>query len=78
MVGPDDTLIPLRNNAAGKMTGLELILKSLITEYFPVDTRSKGFNVRLIPQDARVAFYRETRIIIMIIITTTIIIVNNY
>lgn len=28
------------------MTGLELIMKSLITEYFPNDKRSKGYNVR--------------------------------
>jgi len=27
------------------MTGLELIMKSLITEYFPNDKRSKGYNV---------------------------------
>lgn len=42
---PDGSLMPLRNNVAGKMTGLELILKSLITEYFPSDKRSKGYNV---------------------------------
>lgn len=46
MDGPDGLLIPLRNNAAGKMTGLEVITKSLITEYFPKDRRSKGYNVR--------------------------------
>eukprot|EP00102_Acyrthosiphon_pisum_P018863 XP_016656073.1 PREDICTED: uncharacterized protein LOC107882350 [Acyrthosiphon pisum] len=43
---PDGGLMPLRNNVAGKMTGLELIMKSLITEYFPEDKRSKGYNVR--------------------------------
>ncbi|XP_025421820.1 sodium channel protein Nach-like [Sipha flava] len=52
VAGPNDMLIPLRNNAAGKMTGLELILKSLITEYSPVDTRSKGFNIMVhTPED---------------------------
>lgn len=43
---PNGKLIPLKNNVAGKMTGLELIMKSLITEYFPNDKRSKGYNVR--------------------------------
>lgn len=45
MDGPNGQLIPLRNNAAGKMTGLEIITRSLNTEYFPQDIRSKGFNV---------------------------------
>lgn len=43
---PNGKLIPLKNNVAGKMTGLELIMKSLITEYFPNDKRFKGYNVR--------------------------------
>lgn len=45
MAGPNGMLIPLRNNAAGKMSGIELILRSLSDEYFPQDKRSKGFNV---------------------------------
>lgn len=45
MTGPNGLLIPLRNNAAGKMTGFEVITRSLITEYFPQDIRTKGFNV---------------------------------
>lgn len=45
MDGPNGMLIPLKNNAAGKMTGLEVVLRSLVSEYFPRDTRSKGFNV---------------------------------
>lgn len=46
MTGPNGMLIPLKNNAAGKMTGVEFILRSLTNEYFPQDKRSKGFNVR--------------------------------
>jgi hypothetical protein len=60
VAGPNDMLIPLRNNAAGKMTGLELILKSLITEYSPVDTRSKGFNVRALYSAGRMHASRFT------------------
>ncbi|XP_016656092.2 pickpocket protein 11-like [Acyrthosiphon pisum] len=49
---PDGGLMPLRNNVAGKMTGLELIMKSLITEYFPEDKRSKGYNIMVhTPED---------------------------
>ncbi|KAF0762104.1 sodium channel protein Nach-like, partial [Aphis craccivora] len=34
------------------MTGLELIMKSLITEYFPNDKRSKGYNIMIhTPED---------------------------
>lgn len=47
MTGLNGGLIPLRNNAAGKMTGLEVILNNLITEYFPIDKQYKGFNVRI-------------------------------
>lgn len=45
MVRSNGKLTPLRNNAAGMMSGLEVILKSLITEYFPKDKQSKGYNV---------------------------------
>lgn len=45
MTGPNDMLIPLRNNAAGKMTGLEVLLKD-INEYFPNNMQAKGYNVR--------------------------------
>lgn len=45
MIGPDDMLIPLRNNAAGKMTGLEVLLRD-INEYFPNNMQAKGYNVR--------------------------------
>lgn len=45
MLGSDGNLIPLRNNAAGMMSGFEVILKGLISEYFPRDKRSKGYNV---------------------------------
>ncbi|XP_022177700.1 sodium channel protein Nach-like [Myzus persicae] len=49
---PNGSLMPLRNNVAGKMTGLELIMKSLITEYFPNDKRSKGYNIMVhTPED---------------------------
>ncbi|VVC39027.1 Hypothetical protein CINCED_3A015755, partial [Cinara cedri] len=52
IAGPNGMLIPLRNNAAGMMTGFEVILKSLITEYFPKDKRSKGFNIMIhTPED---------------------------
>jgi len=44
-IEPNGVMVPLRNNAAGKMSGFEVILKSLITEYFPIDQRTKGFNV---------------------------------
>ncbi|XP_026816067.1 sodium channel protein Nach-like [Rhopalosiphum maidis] len=49
---PNGKLLPLKNNVAGKMTGLELIMKSLITEYFPNDKRSKGYNIMIhTPED---------------------------
>ncbi|XP_027847543.2 sodium channel protein Nach-like [Aphis gossypii] len=49
---PNGKLIPLKNNVAGKMTGLELIMKSLITEYFPNDKRFKGYNIMIhTPED---------------------------
>lgn len=46
MAGPNKKLVPLRNNAAGKMSGLEVILKNLNLQYFPIDNRGKGYNVR--------------------------------
>lgn len=46
MEEPDGTLTPLRNNAAGKMSGFEVILNTLFHEYFPDDNRDKGYNVR--------------------------------
>lgn len=45
MIGPHDTLIPLRNNAAGKMTGLEVLIKD-IDDHFPNNAHAKGYNVR--------------------------------
>lgn len=47
MTGSKGKLIPLRNNAAGRMSGFEVILKGLVTEYFPKDKRSKGYNVSI-------------------------------
>lgn len=48
MTGTNDDLIPLKNNAVGKMTGFEVIIKNLIrSEQFPIDNQTKGFNVRL-------------------------------
>ncbi|KAL5237348.1 hypothetical protein ACI65C_004758 [Semiaphis heraclei] len=35
--GPDGILIPLRNNAAGKNTGLKLIMSNMSNEFFPTD-----------------------------------------
>jgi len=43
--GPDGILIPLRNNAAGKNTGLKLIMSNMSNEFFPTDNRRRGFNV---------------------------------
>lgn len=40
-------LVSLKNNAAGKITGFEFVLKSLDLEYLPKDKRIKGFNVRI-------------------------------
>jgi len=45
MAGSDGGFIPLKNNAIGKMSGLEIIMKDMVTEYFPIDKRIKGFNV---------------------------------
>lgn len=48
MNGANGDLIPLKNNAVGKMTGFEVIIKNLINiEHFPFDNQTKGFNVRL-------------------------------
>ncbi|VVC38399.1 Epithelial sodium channel [Cinara cedri] len=41
----DGTLIPLRNNAASKGTGLKVILNDMNEEFFPGDSRRRGFNV---------------------------------
>lgn len=62
MDGPSNTLIPLRNNAAGKMTGLEVFLRNLITEYFPQETRSKGFNVRGSNNDKKIKIKPNSKI----------------
>lgn len=43
--GPKRTPIPLRNNAAGKGTGLKVVMNNMSDEYFPGDKRSRGFNV---------------------------------
>lgn len=43
VIGPKGKLIPLRNNAAGRITGFEVILRNLINENFPNDKRSKGY-----------------------------------
>ncbi|XP_015371445.1 PREDICTED: pickpocket protein 19-like [Diuraphis noxia] len=49
--GRDGILIPLRNNAAGKHTGLKLIMKNMSNEFFPTDYRRRGFNVLVHPPD---------------------------
>ncbi|KAK7576723.1 hypothetical protein V9T40_013009 [Parthenolecanium corni] len=41
----DGKLIALRNNAAGKITGFEVILKVLDHEYLPGDRRVRGYNI---------------------------------
>ncbi|XP_029341727.1 pickpocket protein 19-like isoform X2 [Acyrthosiphon pisum] len=43
-VGPDGILIPLRNNVAGKETGLKLIMSNMSSEFFPTDNRRRGFD----------------------------------
>ncbi|XP_050528842.1 sodium channel protein Nach-like [Daktulosphaira vitifoliae] len=42
---PNGSLMPLRNNVGGKMTGLEVILNDIENDSMPLDTRAKGFNV---------------------------------
>jgi len=44
-IGSDEILIPLRNNAAGKGTGLSLIMNNMSKNFFPNDNRRRGFNV---------------------------------
>ncbi|XP_022166699.1 sodium channel protein Nach-like isoform X2 [Myzus persicae] len=50
-VGSDGVLIPLRNNAAGKETGLKLIMSNMSHEFFPTDNRRRGFYVMVHPPD---------------------------
>lgn len=45
LLGPKGTLIPLRNNAAGKGTGLKVVMHNMSDEYFPNDFRRRGYNV---------------------------------
>ncbi|KAF0757667.1 pickpocket protein 19-like, partial [Aphis craccivora] len=44
LIGSDGVLIPLRNNAAGKGTGLSLIMSNMSDSFFPNDNRRRGFN----------------------------------
>jgi len=44
-IGSDGILIPLRNNAAGKETGLKLIMSNMSNQFFPNDDRRRGYNV---------------------------------
>lgn len=45
LMGPNGVLIPLRNNAAGKGTGLKVVMNNMSDEFFPNDNRRRGFNV---------------------------------
>ncbi|XP_050528843.1 pickpocket protein 28-like [Daktulosphaira vitifoliae] len=45
LTGEDDQLIPLRTNSAGRMSGLELILRNMEYENFPGKDAMTGYNV---------------------------------
>ncbi|XP_050426692.1 pickpocket protein 11-like [Adelges cooleyi] len=45
LIGSDGELVPLRNNAAGKMSGIELVLRNMEDEHFPKDRKLKGYNI---------------------------------
>ncbi|XP_050426691.1 sodium channel protein Nach-like [Adelges cooleyi] len=42
---PDGSLVPLRNNAGGKVTGFEVVMNDMDKEYIPDDLRPRGYNV---------------------------------
>ncbi|XP_025198205.1 pickpocket protein 19-like [Melanaphis sacchari] len=48
----DGMLVPLRNNAAGKDTGLKLIMSNMSNKFFPDDSRRRGFNVMVHTPDS--------------------------
>ncbi|KAI5743302.1 hypothetical protein M8J77_016647 [Diaphorina citri] len=47
------TFKAMRSTSAGKLTGFEFQLKNLEDEYFPMDTRFKGYNPTPPPQEKR-------------------------
>ncbi|XP_060844346.1 pickpocket protein 19-like [Rhopalosiphum padi] len=51
-IGSDGILIPLRNNAAGKETGLKLIMSNMSNQFFPNDDRRRGYNVMVHTPDS--------------------------